>query len=86
MELKQLEMFNVADMVLGSLTFDQAQPGYHCWYKTEQESGYGYLQDSNGPMDTFILYDADKDKHICIGSEHIKRLDTLKGVYKDANA
>ena len=37
-------------------------------------------------MDTFILYDADKDKYICIGTEHIKRLDTLKGVYKDANA
>ena len=84
--MEQLDIFNHKTMVLAGLSFEMPEPGYHCWYNTDEESGYGYLKDSNGPMDTFILYDADKDKHICIGSEHIKRLDTLKGVYKDANA
>tara|TARA_B100001057_G_scaffold104758_1_gene102184 strand:- start:9340 stop:9594 length:255 start_codon:yes stop_codon:yes gene_type:complete len=84
--MKQLEMFNIADIVLGALHFEMPEAGYHCWYKTDEESGYCYLQDSNGPNDTFVAYDADKDKHIVIGREHITHLDILKGVYTNANA
>jgi|TARA_B100000927_G_scaffold229541_1_gene189373 hypothetical protein len=87
--MEQLDIFNHKTMVLAGLSFEMPEPGYHCWYETLEDcricsnTGYCYLESSNGPNDTFTAYDADKDKYLVLGREEIKQLDLVKGKYEN---
>tara|TARA_B100000902_G_scaffold343148_1_gene347644 strand:- start:1763 stop:2029 length:267 start_codon:yes stop_codon:yes gene_type:complete len=81
--MEQLELFNVKDLVLAGLNFEEPRPGRFVWYEEWYEdyinprSGYCYIERQNSNYD-FECYDAENDRNLVLRHHEIKRVDELR--------
>ena len=81
--MEQLELFDIKDLVLAGLSFEQPKPGSFVWYEEWYEdyinprSGYCYVQELDVDFN-FVCYDAENERHLVLRHHEIKRVDELR--------